>query len=354
MNISFYYITVILCMVRASAPGKVHLIGEHAVVYSEPAIIAAIGKRSWVEAEKHTKVRVYARNQNAKVEWLVDDVIDSAVQARAMWMKGFETKNFSSLFRFVKDGQNFKKVAIGIIMHRLNINTGVTVTTYGDIPLGSGLGSSAALAVALVKAISELYEKNLTQEEVNKIALDIEKMVHGAPSGGDNTACCYGGLIWFQKDEQGKPQLESLKEEIPYELENFVLTYIKKPEKSTGELVSMVMNMEPSVRDPKIKAIGEATIEMRKALQKKDFPRVKELINIAWDNLSALGLSVPEVDPLIAKIREMGGAAKLCGACGGGIMLAYHEDKEALKNVIRDAGFTPWETELGAEGVKNE
>lgn len=341
-------------MLKTSAPGKVHLIGEHAVVYGEPAIIAAIGKRCWVEAEKHTKVRVYSRSQNQKAEWLVDDVIDSAVQARAMWMKGFESKDFSSLFKFVKDGQNFKKVAIGIIMHRLNISTGVTVTTYGDIPLGSGLGSSAALSVALVKAISELYGKTLTLEEVNRIALDIEKMAHGAASGGDNTTCCYGGLIWFQKDERGRPHLKSLREEVPYELENFVLAYIKRPEKTTGELVSMVRELEPSVREPRIKAIGEATMEMRKALQRKDFQRVKELMNIAWDNLSGLGLSIPEADQVIGKIREMGGAAKLCGSLGGGIMLAYHEDKEALKKAIRDAGFTPWETELGTEGVKIE
>ncbi|MCK4714988.1 MAG: hypothetical protein KAT35_05395, partial [Candidatus Aenigmarchaeota archaeon] len=323
-------------------------------VYGEPAISAAIGKRSWVEAEKHTKVRVYSRSQSQRAEWLYDDVIDSAMQARAMWMKGFESKDFSRLFEYVRDGQNFKKVAIGIILHRLNIGSGVSVTTYGDIPLGSGLGSSSALAVSLIKAISELYEKTLTNEEVNMIALDIEKMIHGTPSGGDNTASAYGGLIWFQKDERGKPSLESLKEEVPYRLENFVLSYIRKPAKSTGELVSMVRELDPGLREPRIRAIGEATREMRKALREKDFPRVKELINLAWKNLSELGLSVPEADGVIGKIREIGGAAKLCGSLGGGIMLACHEDKEALKKVIRDAGFTPWETELGAEGVRLE
>jgi mevalonate kinase len=341
-------------MIKTSAPGKCIIIGDHAVVYGEPAIIAAIGKRSWVEAEKHTKVRVYSRSQSQRAEWLYDDVIDSAMQARAMWMKGFESKDFSRLFGYVRDGQNFKKVAIGIILHRLNIGSGVSVTTYGDIPIASGLGSSSALAVSLIKAISELYEKTLTSEEVNMIALDIEKMVHGTPSGGDNTASAYGGLIWFQKDGRGKPCLESLRSEVPYRLENFVLSYIRKPAKSTGELVSMVRDLDPGLREPRIKAIGKAAKEMRKALREKDFPRVKELINLAWKNLSELGLSIPEADAVIGKIREIGGAAKLCGACGGGIMLAYHEDKESLKKVIRDAGFTPWETELGAEGVRVE
>lgn len=341
-------------MIKASAPGKVHLIGEHAVVYGEPAIIAAIGRRIWVEVEKHDKVRVNDRNQSMEEEWSLEECIDSASRAQAMWMKGFEGKDFSELFSFVKSGQNFKKVAIGMILRRLGIDSGVDVTIYGDVPLGSGLGSSASMAVALVKAVSELYEKNLPQEELNEIAFDIEKMVHGTPSGGDNTASCYGGLVWFQKNDQGKPTLEPLKEEIPYELENFVLAYIKKPVKTTGELVSVVRGLDASAREPRVKAIGRATIEMRQALKSKDFAKVKELINLAWKNLSELGLSIPEADDLIAKIREMGGAAKLCGACGGGIMLAYHEDKEALKKLISDSGYTPWETELGAGGIRIE
>ncbi len=341
-------------MIKASAPGKIHLIGDHAVVYGEPAIMAAIGKRIWVEAEKHDKVRMKDRSQSMEEEWPIEDCIDSAMQAQTMWMHGFEQKDFSKLFSFVKDSQNFKKVAIGMILHRLGIPSGVNVNIYGDIPLGSGLGSSSALAVALTRAISELYGKELTLEEVNKVALDIEKLAHGTPSGGDNTISCYGGLIWFQKDKNGRPTLESLKEEIPYKLENFVLTYVKKPVKTTGELVSHVRDLDPSFREPRIKTIGQASRDMRTALRNRDFPRVKELINLAWKNLSELGLSIPEADNLISKIQGIGGAAKLCGACGGGIMLSCHEDKEALKKVIRDAGCTPWETEMGAEGVRLE
>ncbi len=339
-------------MIKASAPGKVHLIGEHAIVFGEPAIIAAIGKRSWVEAEKHpNKILIKDRNQAVRAEWMVGDCIDSAVQAQTMWMEGLEKNDFTNLFRFARDGQNFKRIAIGLILHRLGIREGVEVSIYGDIPVGSGLGSSSALAVALTKAISELYGKNLDAERVNKIAFDIEKMVHGTPSGGDNTASTYGGLIWFQKDDRGRPQLESLKEEIPYKLENFVLAYIKKPVKSTGELVQMVRNLDPELRDSRVKAIGKATHDMRCALKEKDFERVKQLINLTWSNLHDLGLSIPEADEVIAKVNAMGGAAKLCGACGGGIMMAYHEDKKALKKVIREAGYSPWETELGAEGA---
>lgn len=341
-------------MIKVSAPGKVHLVGEHSVVYGKPAIIAAIGKRIYVEAEKHRRVKVKDRNHAREDEWSVEECIDSAMQVQAMWMKGFEQKDFSKLFSFIKDSQNYKKVSVGLILHRLNIKNGVDLNIYGDVPLGAGLGSSAALGVAVTKAISELYEKQLNLEDVNKIAFELERLAHGTPSGGDNTTCCYGGLVWFQKDDKDKPNLKSLKEEVPYTLENFVLTYVKKPEKTTGELVSLVRNLDPSFRNPRISALGQAAIDMRDALKNKDFARVKELINLVWKNLSELGLSIPEADNLIGKVREIGGAAKLCGACGGGIMLAYHEDKKTLKKVIRDAGYSPWETELGSDGVRLE
>jgi mevalonate kinase len=341
-------------MIKASAPGKVHFVGEHSVVYGKPAIIAAIGKRVYCEAEKHHRVRVKDRNRAREDEWSVEECIDSAMQAQAMWMKGFEQKDFSKLFSFTKDAQNYKKVSVGLVFHRLNITNGVDLNVYGDVPLGAGLGSSAALGVAATKAISELYEKQLSNQDVNKIAFELEKLVHGTPSGGDNTTSCYGGLIWFQKDDKDRPNLKSLKEEVPYTLENFVLTYVKKPEKTTGELVSQVRSLDPSFRNSRISALGQAALDMRDALKNKDFAKVKELINLVWKNLSELGLSIPEADDLIGKVREIGGAAKLCGACGGGIMLAYHEDKDALKKVIRDAGYSPWETELGSDGVRIE
>ena len=78
---------------------------------------------------------------------------------------------------------------------------------------------------------------------------------------------------------------------------------------------------------------------------------MKEIINLAQKDLKDLGVSTPEIDGLVKAVQDIGGAAKLCGAGGGGIVLCWHEDKEKLKKAIEDAGFEPWETELGVEGV---
>jgi mevalonate kinase len=341
-------------MVKVSVPGKVHLIGEHAVVYGEPAIITAVGRRVTVEVEKSDKVKLLFRFDDSGVyedEESVENVKQIGRKALRLWEEGSEKNDFSDIFAFAK-GNKFGWVSVGYLMEKLGIDSGVSVNIDQKIPLRSGLGSSSAYSVAIAMAISKLFGKEDSIEKINQLGFELERFKHGRPSGGDNSACAYGGLVWFQKGDPNT--IKSLRDDVPYELDNFVLVYIKKPEKTTGELVSHVRGLDPELRDPKIKAIGKATHEMLEALKAKDFQKVKELINLAWDNLSGLGLSVPEADGLIRKIREIGGAAKLCGACGGGIMLCYHEDQERLSEIIREFGYKPMEVELNVEGARVE
>ncbi|RLJ08239.1 MAG: mevalonate kinase [Candidatus Aenigmatarchaeota archaeon] len=336
-------------MVRVSVPGKVHLVGEHAVVYGEPTILATVGKRIFINTRKGEKIRI--DDEGEKLEWNIEEVKEFGEKVSEVWEKCKEKNDFSEVAKLAH-GKNFAKAALGFLLNEFNIDEGLVLRIESDLPKGVGLGYSAALSVGLVKTVSEVFGLGLSLEKVNDLAYEIEKFVHGTPSGGDNSTCCFGGLIWFEKGNP--PVIESLQKEVPYKLENFVLACIKEPEKNTGELVQMVRDLNPEFREPRIKAIGRASWEMRKALREKDFQKVKELINLAWKNLSELGLSVPEADEIIDKIVSIGGAAKLCGACGGGIMLAYHEDKERLKNLIRESGYEPWDVELGVEGVKME
>ncbi|NIO20450.1 MAG: mevalonate kinase [Candidatus Aenigmarchaeota archaeon] len=339
-------------MVKVSAPGKVHLIGEHSVVYGEPAIIAAIGKRCFIEVEKSDKVIIESKNFDFKLESDLDEINRHTEEMEKLWERGDEKNDFSEVLSKTKNREKALKILVGKCLKLVEADSGVSVVIYSEIPAGAGLGSSASINVALTKAISKLYGKDLSNHKVNDFAYELEKFMHGKPSGGDNSACCFGGLVWFKK---GDPNvIDSLREEIPYKLENFVLVHTKTPEKTTGELVQMVMNLDPSSRDPIIKNLGDATLEMREVLKRKDFKRMKELINLANENLTKLGLSIPETEEISKAVTDIGGAAKMCGACYGGTMLCYHEDKEKLIKTIKDLGFEPIETELSVEGVKLE
>ncbi len=344
-------------MVLVSAPAKVHLIGEHAVVYGHPAIIAAVGRRIYVEAEKSGNVVLKDARWDSLREWQPEECVEAAEHANRLWESCKEKGNFSDLLSWAKEGGTYNtywKALLGIVLKMTGAGSGISVhITRCDIPTGSGLGSSAAAAVAIAKAASELYSKNLSLEQVNNIAYECEKLIHGTPSGGDNTASCYGGLIWFQK-AQPKNVIIPLRNEIPHKLENFVFAYTKQLEKSTGELVQMVRNIPEAERNPKMQELEKMTHEMKEVLKRKDYARMKEIINRTNEILSSFGLSIPETDAIYKKVLSLGGAAKMCGACYGGVMLAWHENPEKVVSAIRGLGFEPFKADLAVEGVRVE
>lgn len=342
-------------MVTVSSPGKIHLIGEHAVVYGEPAIIAAIGKRVFVKAQRSRDISYIDKHfTETASHWSVEESLKAANTAFSLWESCREKGDFRELFSAMKSDSYspYRKTIVGIVLQKLSISEGVSLEIWGDVPIGSGMGSSSALAVALTKAIADAYEKNISLEQVNSIAYEIEKMMHGSPSGGDNSACCYGGLLWFEKGSP--PKIEPLRSVIPYRLENMVLIHTGNPQKSTGELVQHVRNLDPAYREPRVKALGKATNEMKDALVKKDFKKMQELINVAQNNLKELGVSTPRIDDIAKNVVKSGGAAKLCGAGGGGMMLCYHEEKGKLLKVLSDMNVNPMETEIASEGVRRE
>lgn len=344
-------------MVTVSAPGKVHLIGEHAVVYGHPAIIAAVGRRIYVDAEKHDKVILIDSRWNSHREWPVSECLEAASHAKNLWKQCADRNNYSELLAWAKDSGTYNtywKALIGTALKMVNADSGISVhITRCEIPTGSGLGSSSAAAVAISKAASEIYDRDLSLERINEIAFECEKLVHGTPSGGDNTACCYGGLVWFQK-AQPKNTIKPLGKEIHHKLENFILAYTKQPEKSTGELVQMVKNIPENERSPKMEEISRMTYEMKDVLKRKDNTRMKQIMNRTNDILSSFGLSIRETDAIYEKVKSLGGAAKMCGACGGGVMLAWHEDPDSIFSAINDLGFDPFEADLAVEGVRVE
>jgi mevalonate kinase len=343
-------------MVIASAPGKIHLIGEHAVVYGEPAIIAAIGMRTYVKIENSKNINYTDLTwPDISHSWTFKEVFEITQRTTKLWQAGNKKKDFSELFNFIKRKkyEGYRAAILGIAMKMFGIDKGFSIKVDSKIPTGAGLGSSASRAIAITKAIGEFFKKKISLEKINEIAFEQEKIIHGIPSGGDNTACCFGGLIWFKKAKP-KNEIKFLKKEVPYKLKNFVLVYTKKPGKTTGELVQMVRQLNKKYRDKRIKEIGKLTKEMLWALKEKDFNKMKTIINLTQKNLTELGVSCKEIEKISKAVESIGGAAKLCGAGGGGVMLCYHKDKKKLIKTIRALGFNPWESELGVEGVRIE
>ena len=287
--------------VKASAPGKVILFGEHSVVYRGPAIVLAIDKKvtALAEARKDDELRIEAPPIR------VSGVFKGAVYRPIIGGP---------------EGANQLKPIVSVIrslQERSGRKTGVDLSITSELPIAVGLGSSAATAVATVAAVNEICEAGLAFDEISHLAFEAEKIVHGTPSGIDNTISCYGGGLVYDR-ERGIERLDTL-EDFPLIIGNTGRC------RSTGKLVSRVREMRKknTVLDSVIEAISKVAQLGKDALLERDYQRVGQLMNINHGLLWALGVSSRQLDQLVNAALGAGAlGAKLTGAGGGGCMIA--------------------------------
>ena len=342
-----------IMIVKASAPGKVFLIGEHSIIYGKPAILAAVDRRIVAEVEQSDQIMISDPVMNDSVKMSIEEMTSLRDRMRDLFTAGMKQNDFSELFGFFRsDTSRFKLVSVAETLDAFDIEGGVSVKVTGKILPGSGMGSSAALSIAIVQAITQLYDIEASKEAIYDTSLKAEQFVHGTPSGADNAASTYGGLVWFQK---GNPNnVVSMINEIPYELENFFLVSTPAQKVTTGELVQKVRSLDETFRNERMDNLGNAAYKIRDALKCRNFEELKKSMNFAQRNLKELGVSTPDIDNITHKVMTLGGAAKISGAGGGGIIVCYHDDHDQLKREINKMGFEVMNIKLGAEGVRVE
>ena len=320
--------------VLASAPGKVILCGEHAVVFSEPAIVMAINKRAFVSAELRSDNAVYISSTDLNLsgcfteETFKSEVKESeaAAKLRPIW------------------------VAVKKTLELSNKNLGVNVFVHSVIPPSIGLGSSAAVAVATVAAVGRATGIRVSKKEICSVAHEAEKVVHGQPSGIDTSISTYGGVIAFRRDEGFVP--------LKTHTRISIIIGNTKIERSTGDLVRHVRKLRelyPNVINPLIHAIGHVSVMAAEALRKGNLSQLGNLMNINHGLLVAIGVSNENLDRLVAVAREAGAlGAKLTGAGGGGCMIALTTSGKAklIAKAISEAGGDSMIIRGSAGGVR--
>jgi mevalonate kinase len=271
-------------VVKVSAPAKLILSGEHAVVYGNPAILVAIGKRLTAE-----------RCQNGRIK----------------------------------------------------------ITS--EIPIGAGMGSSAAFSVAT--SAVKLGEMNL--EKINDLAYKMEKKFHGNPSGADNTICTYGGFLWYRKENENFKTFKTIipKRKFP----KVYLINTGKPLESTKEMVQGVGDRflnRKAYLDIVLKNTEKVTKQFLEFLIGYSDMEFGEIIKENERLIEQLGVVSESTREIIRKIEKIGGAAKICGAGGrkdkSGIVLVYHKDTEKLMDFAKKNTLDPFLVKMGIEGVQIE
>lgn len=323
--------------VVASAPAKVILFGEHFVVYGTPAIALAIDKRAYVRAENRSDQRLYIRSLNLHSAAYFED--------GTFKIEKGDAKEARPKFEPIK-------LAVEKILKKHGDNVGVNIEIDSSIPIGAGLGSSAAVIAAAAAAVGELLNIKLTKENLFHITCEGEKVVHGTPSGIDSAISVFGGTLLFRTDKGFNP-LDYVMN-IPIVVGD---TGVERPTRVQVEKMREIREKYPKVVEPIMLAAGEIVVTAIEAFKKNDLNTLGRLMNINQGLLAGLGVSDESLERLINAARKAGAlGAKLTGAGGGGCMiaLARNEDLEHVLKAIHRAGGKSFVARNVTEGVKIE
>ncbi|MBU3935568.1 mevalonate kinase [Patescibacteria group bacterium] len=304
--------------IKVSAPGKIILSGEHAVVYGYPALLAAVNRR--------LTLKLSQTKNDIKV------------------ISGYPS--YLAKYGLKKTGQKLKS------------NQGWKAEIDSNIPITGGMGSSAALSVAITAALYWSIKNDWNIRKINQLAYEIEKKQHGTPSGGDNTISTYGGFLWYRKETEDLKIFSNL---TPKKTIKILIIDSGKPLESTGEMVEKVKKMRLLDRkkiEGIFKEIEELTRSFLRFLTGEKNYDLANLLNENQELLERIGIVSPESNRLIKKIKTLGGAAKISGAGGwkkgSGVILAYHQEPDKLMNFIKRNKLKYFQVKLGEKGVRIE
>jgi len=198
------------------------------------------------------------------------------------------------------------------------------------------LGGSAAVAVSIIKALNNHFNLELTQDEINQMAFESEKIAHGKPSGIDNTMATLGYPMIYRSGD--KPLIEPLNINQPFS----ILVGFTPNEGLTAKTVSLVRDLwknNTAVYEKVFDEIDSMVLQSIQAIQNNDFELLGHLMNMNHGLLNTLQVSTPELERLIMIARESGAlGAKLTGGGGGGAMIALCEDTDTIQAAIESEG----------------
>jgi mevalonate kinase len=314
-------------MGRGNGFGKTILFGEHFVVHGIPGIASAIDSTTNAIVKKARKgITVTDDRKGAK---------GYAEKKKLQQLESIERM-------LIAMGMDPKKTALDIWLG-------------GNLPGFSGLGASAASSVAIARAIAEEFDLIFSNEKINDVAYEAEKAYAGNPSGIDNTAATFGGLIWFKKNlGVGSNTIEQLNISEPVEI-IIGNTGIVANTKAMVAAVAKRKQANPSKYDSVFREAEQLAIKGREALEKFDLKQVGDLMNENHRLLQDIEVTCNELDYLVDLSRKHGAfGAKMTGGGGGGCMLALTPGKYLQKKVasaIENEGFEVLRTKIGVKKV---
>jgi len=317
----------------AVAPGKVILYGEHFVVYNVPAIVMAI--------DRVVKVSVSPREDGL---------------LRICSDLGFACEYDDGDAKPLMGGKKAVaflepvRIAARTVLEHFNEKKGLIIDIHSTIPSSVGLGSSGAVSVATVAAVSKVLGHEISKEQIWRLSLQAERYVHVTPSGIDPLVSTYGGLLFWRIQDGTKPK------KINCDIE--IVVGNTGIQRSTGRFVSMVGKKKTK----KVEGISQLMGVMSwisnlalKAFKEMDIVTLGALMNMNHELLRIIGVSNESLDRLVEATRKAGAlGSKLTGGGGGGCMISLTtlSKRAAVCKAIEENGGQPMIVRKNNAGVK--
>lgn len=330
---------------KAFAPGKLILTGEHAVVYGRPALVTAIDRFATCEITEAdtTDIHLLLLDLNNDCTWPVQSVMERKTELDRRHEQFL--RHELPIEKVLDDPADLFCYAIALALNENEFHAGLTLRVQSDVLMGCGMGSSAATVTAALAALQQFTMERLCPDELFQKALSAERLQHGRPSGVDPYTSVHGGLLRFQQG-QAKPLGA-----VPSILR---LVHTGKPVVSTGQCVATVArNLGPT--DPLWDEFGQVSGAMARALEDNDAAALQDVIKHNHDLLCRIGVVPDKVQDFISSIEEAGGAAKICGAGAtdgdsAGIVWVHGEDDPLA--ICREFGYTMVDVKGELNGVR--
>jgi len=300
-------------MATCTAPGKIYLFGEHAVVYGKRAIASAINLRTTVTVAESDQTTIASSLGTTGIDYIVHPYISRCIESLSV--------------------------------------PAVSIKIDSEIPVGSGLGSSAAAVIATLGALNHEFELGMDKTALASAGHAIEREVQGAASPTDTFVSTMGGTVVITP---GASQPVSAKLRL---IDCNIVIGDTQEFSSTKELVGNVRILHeryPAVMNPIFDTIDSLAEIGVPSIEKGDYRSVGELMNIDHGLLDAIGVGSAKLSRLVYAARGAGAyGAKITGAGGGGCIVALADEAAAaaVASAIEDAGGRATITEASEAGV---
>ncbi|MCG3215600.1 MAG: mevalonate kinase [Candidatus Heimdallarchaeota archaeon] len=323
-----------------SAPAKVILFGEHAVVYGHPAIVMAINLRAKCFASKSQR-ETFTMDPP---EIYPDDLyIFNEKEEDFVLEKNTTYPVINPALYFIAK----------TISEKTSIEKYPHISISSDIPSLAGLGSSAAVAVATIASLSTYMGLDIELEEINEIAFEAEKYIHGKPSGIDNTIATYGGIQYYKKRDYSSIDIT---DPSPHLL--IVNSLILRSTKQYVEKVAELTRSNPIKYNSILQKIGALAEDAKSDLIDGNLIELGRLMEKNHQLLEDLGVGNPILNDIRNFLKKRGSlGSKLTGAGGGGCVIALFDDLNKAKktsSAIEKLGYQVFISNLSEKGVKRE